>query len=296
MTKTLPIVIVALPIIFAITHANAATCAAGQYLGTDGKTCNTCDIGYYCPGDDKRHYCSCYSADATANPPCYSDTAGATECTLCPEITDPAIPQPTHYWYWISEDATENKIHTRINGCRATWKLPTEHGIISFSCSYSSVGYEKGGSNTKCLLSTSASSCNAGYAIDRNASYFYTTSATSNIWFYNYNVFANNDFCEPAGIGKYSPAGSRNATACPAGTSTHTTTAESVDECHALCDAGITKLSTGDASFNIWPTADSQHSLVIEYNNKQCRVNLERGTKPGAINVQLPDGVYHTVN
>lgn len=294
-TKTLAAMTMFL-ITVAPTHA--ATCPAGKYLGANGATCILCEIGYYCPGDDAKYDCTQgypYPSSGRHNAPYYSDEPGLSACKQCPLITDPSIPTPTLYWYWIADsDSPEAYIHNSIAFCRVTWEnVVMETGTFSFGCQYGPINYYEGETRAKCQTASTLPKCKPGYYIDPQNPIIdiYTENR---IWFPKYQYVSN--LCTPVGIGRWSDGTDTKANTCPNGTSTHGETATSAGDCKPLCDAGITKLHAGNLSFNLWPTADTAHSIVIEYNGKKCRVNLQPGKESNSINVSLPDGVYHAVN
>ena len=273
-------------------------CAAGQYLADDGRTCTTCDIGYFCPGDNERHSCCdkypSYSSTLPSRCPYYTDEPGATDCTLCPPIPDGYTDWSATLNYSIESDSF---VHPNRQSCRVIWfGIKTEHGkFYSFSCAYGSDGYVGKGSK-KCLVTPET--CDAGYFIDpSNPGMSSAFNATTNRFNVNsYDEFMGTQWCQPVGNGYYSVDGSLLREQCPAGTSTHTNTAGDASECERLCTAGATEFHVGDYVFNIWPNSECESPAIrLGLSGGTCCVRLERNDGPG-LNVDIDGTVYHTVN
>ena len=276
-------------------------CPAGQYIGDDGYTCTTCDIGYYCPGDNDRHYCHekyPYESlpEAQENTPYYSDQPGATDCKKCPEIDEENL---VRYAYWISGSKPEMYIHSRMDNCRAEWDYNTQNGWFRFSCTYGTSGYQTGTSSQKCMAGTtnvSTAKCDAGYYVDTSNPVMTAVSSSHQWWTKSYQDMTETKFCLPAGVGYYSVADSTDREKCPAGTSTHGDTAGDASECESLCTAGATEFHVGDYVFNIWPNSEcASPAIRLGLSGGTCCVRLERNDGPG-LNVDIDGTVYHTVN
>ena len=275
-------------------------CAAGEYLADDGRTCTTCEVGYYCPGDNERHYCSDkYPASTPSQTPYYSDEAGATDCKPCPEVEDEYKNGFFSYWYWIADGGTEKSLlHTKRSSCRATWNHSTPRGSFRFSCAYNSTGYTSGTVTKKCMTGNSSKplECNAGYYIDYSNPVMEEFNSSGSWWTRSYQDMVETEWCYPVGVGYYSVAGAWQRTACPAGTSTHTDTAASKSECESLCAAGATEFHVGDYVFNIWPNSECESPAIrLGLPGGTCCVRMERNDGPG-LNVDIDGTVYHTVN
>ena len=139
--------------------------------------------------------------------------------------------------------------------------------------------------------------CDAGYFVDPyNPAITLFNEATKKWWCKSYADMTGTEFCVPVGVGRYSVADSINSTDCPAGTSTHTDTAESAAECMSLCGAGATEFHVREYVFNIWPNTECDSPAIrLGLPGGTCCVRLERGDGPG-LNVDIDGHVYHTVN
>ena len=279
-------------------HAGAASCqeikcSAGQYLGDDGYTCVPCEIGYYCPGDNERHYCSdkykYYNPDRPYYVPYYSDEPGATDCKKCPEFDGTST-----YWYYANDNTSDLHVHKNRYYCRATWTVQQEHGTLRVDCRYGNSGYGEAGQN--CQLGKAAQKCDAGYYIDdTDRKLISSTSSKDNIFIYDYPTLLANEYCTPVPVGYYSMGNTWAATACDDGYSTHRTGANSADLCEQLCTAGVTEFHAGDLMFSLWNQCASP-ALRVGIGGDVCCVNLESGTATGAVHVQYGGATYHTVN
>lgn len=180
-----------------------------------------------------------------------------------------------------------------IQACRAEWEIRTAHGEIVFSCFYSDGGYdtetESGG---KCM--NESASCDAGYYCDP---YFAPSSSNPSVYWTNSYPSAKTDPCRPVGLGRYSPQSTINIYTCPDGTSTHTNTAASVDECLPLCAGGATKLHAGKYEFNLWATKYTSPALNVRMPGGEiCYVSLHEGHITGGLNIQHNGIIYHAIN
>ena len=291
-----------LSLLIAPAIARAATCDAGSYLV--GAECTKCNNPYYCPGDDQQYIClspsdaNCAYCDSVYNCVCEPDSTlywtapGATECDKCPEYTG----DMTYFRRRFNSAETTLGVPQAV--CRTEWYGVSEHGEFRFSCYYSPGGdYVKSGpkDGNKCMISLFR--CDAGYAAADKGWMRYTQLQNElRIWVHTYDqaVF---DHCQPAGIGYYAGADDRLPVACPAGTSTHTDTATSADDCEPLCGAGATEFHAGDLVFNMWPQGTcTTPALQIGIGEDVCCVNLAPGAATGAVNIQYEGKTYHTVN
>ena len=279
----------------------ADKCPAGQYRNAAGE-CTLCDIGYYCPGDDARHYCNNNIQAAL-----YSDEPGATACKPCPPAPDGSAP-----WYWPCDSCKDDEayIHSTVSKCRATWAAKSEpHGVFtSFSCSYGTNGYGEYEEDRPKKCMGQISKCDAGYWFD--ASHPVITGGTVTFWFHSYAEFMENEFCVPAGYGYYSVAGAVTRTKCPTGYTTTTETAASSAECNVcadgyakygdvclpVCGAGIGELHVGPYTYTLWKNKPSDIAINIKSNNVVCYVGLADGAAAGALNINVGGAIYHATN
>ena len=271
--------------------ARAATCPAGSWLNTTG--CEQCINPYYCPGDDNRYKCSpliSYDPDV----PIYYSYPGATECKPCKIHTG----DRTNFKFYKNGEENHILQDAYTHNCRAEFAGVSEHGEFRFSCYYaadSDYTTSGTGDNHKCLVTIAR--CDAGYAaIDTGWNQYKIIDEGLRIWVHTYEM-AVADQCQPAPTGHYAGANDLLPVACPAGTSTHTTGATSVDACRPLCAAGATQFHAGDLSFNLWPNNEcASPALRVGIGGDVCCVNLESGTTTGAVHVQYGGNTYHTVN
>ena len=279
-------------------HAGVASCnkcLAGYYINGAGQ-CVPCDVGYYCPGDNTRHYCCDTMPNYILSAcPLYSDQTGLSACKRCPEVDEKYTDGFVQYWYWIAdEDTIESRIHSDRLHCRASWERKTPHGYVQFSCGYYTDGYSAPGSDQHCLVRYGEVKCDAGYYIDRSNPSIKVSNATQ-FWASSYDDIIN--ICDPVGVGYWSDGKGNERSACAVGSSTHTNTASAATECRPLCTAGATQFHAADLSFNLWPNNEcASPALRVGIGGDVCCVNLESGTATGAVHVQYSGATYHTVN
>jgi len=257
--------------------AIAGTCEPGYYP-VDG-TCTICPQFYACPDGDKIIGCS------GENTTQYTIGTGATQCLDCP--TTLLHPEGLQKRYTYRGETAG------LWSCRVQWRRRTEHGEKFWSCSAVENGYYDDDTvkASHCMLDTAA--CDAGYVsvLPKNNYGDYRT------WFDSYPVASDFEVCVPAGFGRYSADGEIEGTACPAGTSTRTPLASSVDECLALCTGGVTKFRVGAYSFNLWRDKYTTPALDVRMpNGTVCYVNLASGAATGTMNIRVGDKTYHVTN
>lgn len=287
----------------------ATTCSAGQYLN-DGGTCTSCEIGYYCPGDDKRYNCTegtpitpGLREGTRYSLPYYSDETGLSACKTCPEITASDVKTPLYYSYWAATEGTpESYIHTTVNQCWAQWEYKSPHGSFQFSCQYGQeLSYTATRNGNKCTVKAYLSNCDAGYWINPDNDYIYTKSFSKgqNVAFISYWSMMNNDFCTPVGVGYWSDGTSLVRNQCTSGSSTRQQVATSEDDCIGLCNAGVTQLKTGNGlSFNMYRDKLTTPAINIKLagSNTTCYVPLATGTGNNTINLNVDGTLYHVTN
>lgn len=289
-----------LSLVLCVRTAYAATCPAAGYYLDDSDMCTLCELGHYCPGNNKMYNCTDRNTtgeNGVPSAPYYSDERGLSACKKCPEITDPTILPPTRYWYYAADqNSPEAYIHTVVTNCRAEWSgVVRPRGTYKFHCSYGTINsYIDSNSASKCIASIKENKCIAGYWMSTGS---YTRSST-NVFFSSYYDATNDLLCTPVGRGYYSTGTNVDRVQCPAGTYSRTDVATSADECDALCGAGVTKLKTSTGlSFNIYQMKLTSPALAVGSDNGVCYIPLAGGNASNAINVQYDDGkIYHTTD
>ncbi len=259
--------------------AFAGTCEPGYYPANG--ECTICPTDHACPDGDSIIKCTSFPAQ-------YTDGTGSTACKTCPGTDKLTNSEYLGYFSNIRSSLEGYGIYN----CRAEWNnVPTQHGTKRFSCSYRSDAYDGNDvSASKCMVDMI--SCDPGY---KSASfYYYQGIAFARMWFDSFEAAAQVN-CIPAGIGSYSADGDLNATACPAGTSTRTATAASIDECLPLCTGGATKLHAGAYAFNLWRDKYTTPAMNIRLaGGNICYANIESGK--GNLNINYNDTIYHVTN
>ena len=256
--------------------AIAETCSPGYYP-LDGE-CTICPQFHACPDGENIIFCT------NQNPAQYTNIigTGATECLGCPtELFHPEDEFVTIIHYRLEQDLG-------IRSCRAILNHRTTNGKIQINCSYRDGSYDRSVFGTHCMVDIIT--CDAGHAKSPDIKWY-----GARYWTASYDEAANLESCTPVGIGNYSPSDVRDATPCPAGTSTHTDTATSVDDCEPLCTAGTTKLHIGTYTFNIWQDKNTTPALNIRTpSGNICYVNMS--PESGTANVQMNNITYHISN
>ncbi len=226
----------------------------------------TCDPGYWLYNGE--------CAKCTRTYYCPGDDARH----LCP-ATDV---DPDHVISYNSY--SDDGIYRYQSLCRAMWKYDT----FQVSCMYGVNGYtgHDPENTTKCMVDVFT--CAAGYMCP-------WCNASGRYWIQDYHAAMAHERCTPAELGYYSPDGDVGRTACPAGMSTHTRTAASVDECDTLCPGGVSKIRTPRVFVPLWKKATTSKSLAVKINGTVCYGNLAAGAATGAINIRMDTGDYHLV-
>ena len=221
---------------------------------------------------------------ATCNPGQYPDANGECQfCTAgfyCPDGTQRKLCPPSPYsnspaltWCYNNDlGQSGNDGCTKTTQCLVVnYPYTSAHGSGISHCFYDELNQEY---NANKCDSQQIQRCDAGYYYDGTITYL---------------------DCIAVGAGYYSPADSMTRTKCPDGTSTHTTTASSAEECEPLCSAGATEFHADNLTFKLWKECASP-ALRIGIGDNVCCVNLAPGTTTNAVHVQYNDKTYHTVN
>jgi cysteine-rich repeat protein len=221
---------------------DSASCPAGDYWSG---SCQTCTVGYYCPGDNTRHSCDPgkYCASTGLSTPTglcsagYYCTGGATTATGDGQCN------AGYYCPAGSDSPTENV-------CGFGNYCPTGSGS-PFQCA--------AGSYCPSATESAPTTCTAGkYCAtpglsaptgDCNAGYYCTTGSTS----------ATQNQC---GLGNYCPVGSSSATQCTAGNYCPTATEGSQTICTAgkYCATNGLSAPTGNCDAGCYCPAGSNAS------------------------------------
>lgn len=116
-------------------------------------SCTLCDVGYYCTNGTRT---ACYY-DQTTGRYTYSNTAGATSCTVCPAVTGALVNRVQNYNYW-----TSSNIHSTVTGCAVYFSDDDPTGTYRIECYYNTTDNAYGGPNGSCYTHA-PTSCIAGY-------------------------------------------------------------------------------------------------------------------------------------